>query len=454
MSAPLTIRLDSWQAKAWQLCRPGNIASFPWGRGSGKTTIGRLLLHTNALGGEKRHVGLLMPSLKQARQVYWPHLFEDFDGPLRGYIKGRPNKTLLEVVYRNGSRLTTWGAENAAGIRGQRFDVLIEDETDDIEPEVEQAVVRPTFSRSGMNALWVKWGTPRRGRAGSLYSSFSKALRGLPGYVGFALRADQSPQIDQVWLAGVKGDTPPDIYGREYDVNFDAAGGRVWGAVFSEDFHVRLPPSLATYSQVFICCDHGWEDPGCFLLVLVLGYGRDAVSFVVDEIYERHKTEEWWKARLSEWLEQYPTAKFYGDPSQPARIEAYRRDCGADTREVDNSIEDGIQAVADRFLIRKRYDEKGEIVERYSRLFVSPKCVNLLTELGCDRPVFEGRKPMDGLGAYMRKRDPEAELRYLDEVVDKNNHASDALRYGIFNHFGGPDHGQNEGESLDDLSGR
>jgi hypothetical protein len=453
---PLAITFDQFQARAYRECQPGVTATYPWGRGSGKTTLGRLLLHTRALEHPGKHVGLLMPTLKHARQVYWPHLFADFDGPLKSFIKGRPNKTLLEVTFKNGSRLTTWGAENAGGIRGQRFDVLIEDETDDIDPEVEQAIVRPTFSRSGVNALWVKFGTPRRGRAGSLYSSHAKALRKAPGYVGFSLKSSQSPQVDQAWLRGVAGDTPPDIYSREYDVNFDAAGGRVWGGVFNESFHVRLPPDNVTWQSVFICCDHGWEDPGCLLLVLVRGRGRDATAWVIDEVYARHRTEEWWKTQLRKWTCAYPQHKFYGDPSMPARIEAYRRDCGAHVQDVDNSIEDGIAAVADKFLIRRKYDENGNELEheRFSRLYVSPRCVNLLTELGCEVGTYlDGRKPIDGLGPYMRKRNPDVEGHYLEEVEDKNNHASDALRYGVLNFFGGPDRGRNFGITLDSRNG-
>jgi hypothetical protein len=436
----LQFDLDRFQARAFRMCQPGTIATFPWGRGSGKTFVGGAIIHSRALSAPGRHIGLLMPSLKQARQVFWPKLFADFEGPLRSRIRGKANKTSLEVTYENGSRLTTWGAENAGGIRGQRFTDLIEDETDDIDPEVEQAVVRPTFSRSGVNALWVKFGTPRRGRAGSLWFSYQKALNGAAGYAGFSLTSRQSPQVDQRWLDGVQADTPPDIYAREYEVNFDAAGGRVWGDVFREKFHVRAASRDSQWNEIFVCADHGWEEPGCFLLVGVKGSGRDASGHVLDEIYERHRTEDWWRERLREWLSWYPRMKMFGDPSQPARLEAYRRD-GARVQEVDNSIFDGIDAVSDKFLIRHRRDDEGNVIEgsEYARLYVAPHCVNLLTELGCTPGVVDGRKALDGVGPYMRKSDPEVELRYLEEVVDKNNHASDALRYGIFNYFGGPD---------------
>lgn len=438
----LEFTFDRFQAKAFYSARPGFIATFPWGRGSGKTFLGRALIHSNAFARAGIHVGLLMPTLKHARQVFWPHLFADFEGPLRHRLRGKANKTLLEATYENGSRLTTWGVENAGGIRGQRFDVLIEDETDDIAPEVEQAIVRPTFSRSGVNALWVKFGTPRRGRAGSLYSSYSKALKGDAGYTGFALKSAESPQVDQSWLTGVRSDTPPDIFGREYDVNFDAAGGRVYGDVFVEQFHVREPPPNTVWSEVLIGCDHGFEHPGCILLIGVIGSGQDAVCWVLDEVYRRKRTPDWWTQRIARWTASgwYPGAKFYGDPSRPETIAAYSAGANIRVQEVDNSIEDGIAAVADRFLIRARYDEAGNETERFARLFIHPRCVNLLTELGCMvAPYREGgetRKPLDGVGAYMRKKDKNHELRYTEEVVKVYDDASDALRYPIFNRFG------------------
>jgi len=437
----MTLRLefDRHQSRALREAQPGTICTYPWGRGSGKTFFGRGLIHLKALEQPGRHVGLLLPTLKQARQVFWPALFADFEGPLRRRIRGRANRTLLEVTYENGSRLTTWGAENAGGIRGQRFDVLIEDESDDVDPDVEQAVVRPTFSRAGMKALWVKFGTPRRGRSGSLYRSYRKALARVPGYRGFRVRSSESPQVDQAWLAQVAADTPPDILKREYEVDFDAAGGLVYGEVFNEPFHVREPPPGAVANLILFGGDHGWEDPGVLLNIALFGSGREAVGYVVDEIYERHRTEDWWTERGREWFEWYPNHRFFADPSQPARVEAFRQK-GARVQDVDNSIDDGVSAVADRFFTRHRLDAEGNRVgEPFSRLYVSPRCINLLTELGCDARTYEGRKPLDGIGPYMRKRDPDNPERFLDEIVDKNNHGCDALRYAIFNHFGKPD---------------
>ena len=105
----------------------------------------------------------------------------------------------------------------------------------------------------------------------------------------------------------------------------------------------------------------------------VRGSGRDGSAHVLDEIYQRHRTEDWWRAELRKWLSWYPRAKLFGDPSQPARLEAYHHD-SARVQKVDNSIFDGIDAVSDKFLVRTRRNEEGEAVEKFARLYVTPRC--------------------------------------------------------------------------------
>jgi hypothetical protein len=174
--------------------------------------------------------------------------------------------TNLEVTFRNGSRLTTWGAENANAIRGQRFTHVIQDETDEIHPDVETAVIEPTFSYVGLNFVWVKTGTPSRGRHGILYRDYQRGQQGTPGYVSMLVRSADSPQVKSDWLARIKQTTPPSIFAREYDCNFDAAEGVVYGDVFTRA-NIQEPPAGTVWSDVIIGIDHGWEHPGVFLLI-------------------------------------------------------------------------------------------------------------------------------------------------------------------------------------------
>ena len=216
----------------------------------------------------------------------------------------------------------------------------------------------------------------------------------------------------------------PTAFKREWECSFDAAEGLVYGDVFDAKFHVREPPADMRWSEILIGGDHGWEDPGVLLKCGVAGYGRDAIVFVLDEVYEQHKADSWWAAKGGEWFKANPSHKFYPDPSRPGLIEDYKR-AGAHVQDVDNAIEDGVSSVADRLVVRcsEEHDvEVGHGTNCGARIYVSPKCEKTIREFG----------------TYRRKRDPKNLDRFLDDIVDKDNHAMDALRYVILSRFGKP----------------
>lgn len=428
----LTANLDRHQSRAMRLVRPGNTVVLLFGRGSGKSFLDRLIIHTQALQNPGSDIGLLMPTLKQARQVFWPHLLDDFYGPLRAHLKGEPNKTLLEATYANGSRLTTWGAENADGIRGQRFRMIVQDEADEIDPSVETAVVEPTFSRSGRNAIWVKSGTPKRGRYGILFRDYQLAtVTKLDGYHVVKVRSSESPQVDQQWLAKVKAKTDKTIFAREYDVDFDAAEGLVY--IFLADVHIRIPHSGVRFDQFIVGVDHGWNDPGVFLLIGISGRGDDAFAWVLDEFYRSETPIHVWASKAREWSQKYgadlglPQPTFFCDRSQPLLINNLVNS-GIDARGVQQEnikIESGVARVADMLAVRENpviAHRAGLDGTEAPRLFIHPRCVNTIREFG----------------VYRRKRDPNDHERYLEQIEDKSNHAMDSLRYALTERFGLP----------------
>jgi hypothetical protein len=440
-----TIRLDRLQSKARRLIRPGRIITFPWGRGSGKTYFDGAYIHERALLAPNRHIGLLMPTLKQARAVFWPGLLQDYYGPLKPFLRKRPNLTELVAEYANGSRLTTWGAENANAMRGQRFDDLVQDETDDIDPDIDRAIVEPTFSKSGLRATWLKTGTPKRGRYGSLYLGYRRGQAGTPEraalegagldpnrYVSLLFRSNESPQVDQKWLDLVRRDLIASgritTYLREYECDFDAAEGLVY-SMFEQGLHVAEPDYGVPWNEILVGVDHGFSDPGVILPAGVTGNGRDATVHVLEEVYQTEKDTTWWCDRAAEiaWKYRAFRQRWYADPSRPDRIADFRRVIRERHSEIadrisiqqaENDIDQGISAVADRLMPRE--DEDGR---RYARLYISPRCTNTLAEQA----------------KYRRRQDPANPERFLDEIIDKDNHGMDALRYLVFTRFGGPD---------------
>ena len=405
--------LDPLQSEVFRALQPGTVVTCAMGRGTGKTFLGRTAIH--ALAFEKpRHIGLLMPSLKQARMVFWPQLAEDCGRGLKGFAKA--NLSDLTITYSNGSRLSTWGLENAHSIRGQRFDAVVGDENDDIDPATETAVVQPTFSRSGSKAIWLKLGTPRRGRHGILFRDFelgrkNTVLEGVR-YKSFRFPSSQSPQVDQAWLRSMKQLTNPAVFEREYECNFDSGEGLVYP--FDEEFHVREPPPLNTFRKFIVGVDHGSADPGVMLLAGIQGHGNDATVWFLKEWYETHVPNSEWDARARGWAF---AETFYCDPSRPDRIADLRRNAGVNAVKSDNAILAGISRVADFMFIR---DSAIPDALPYARMYFSPECRNLIRETQ----------------NYRRKRDPHVPDGFLEMPVGRDDHALDSMKYMILGEFG------------------
>ena len=367
-----------------------------------------------------------MPSLENARKAH-EHLFRaELEGPWK-FLGGVFNRSTWRASFPGGSWIQWVSAEQASGNRGLRCDIVTPDEADDIDIELHDAVVLPWFSEPHSLGLEFICGTPTRGRYGLLYKYYRFGLDGEEGFASFhATYRDVPKYVAEAAWKRAKRTSPPALFQREWECNFDSAEGLVY-AIFSEGYHVREPDPRARPTEILVGVDHGYEDAGVFVVCLVFGSGQDAVVHVVEEVYEQHRVETWWVKKAQEIRSRYPGAKWYADPSQPARIEALKS-AGISIRPAENAIEDGVNSVADRIARRvqevQHPGDNGEPgkVREYARFFVSPRCVNTIAEFG----------------KYRRKRDPRNKDRILDDIEDKNNHAMDSIRYAVFSRFGSP----------------
>jgi hypothetical protein len=434
-------RLTGPQSRAFALVQPNRDINLEWGRGCGKSwfdrfvawvqmarydgrgrldilrELGRDISQMESADGISPHalrgirVVFLMPTLKQFKDVHGAGLKSDLHD--WAFLGPKPNWTDWRIELPGGSWMQPFPAEahSSERARGLRADVVICDEADDIDPSVFDSIARPWFSEPWSLKIRLTSGTYKRGRHGLLWRRRQAAKSGDPRYHSIhATYADSPEVVDRSEVEDARRHTAPAVFAREWECDPDSAEGLVYP--FSDDFHVREPDPRQRWSEILIGCDHGYEDPGVFLVIGVSGSGRDAVSHVLEEVYEQHQTEDWWKRKLRDISERYQKLgyqrpRFYGDPSMPARIEAYRS-CGVSIQDVDNSIEDGVAVVADRLAIRTRtVDETTGKTERFARLFVSPRCVNTIKEFG----------------AYRRKRDPRNREVFLDDIEDRSNHA-------------------------------
>jgi hypothetical protein len=115
--------------------------------------------------------------------------------------------------------------------------------------------------------------------------------------------------------------------------------------------------------------------------------------------------ESGWLGRFRQLRNEYSPNFFVADPSEPGDIAAMRRSLGGHpvVYGADNSITEGVRRVSIAMLTGP--DGKPN-------LLVSDRCVNLIREL-------EG---------YIYK---EVKGTPTEEPVDVENHACDALRYGV-----------------------
>jgi hypothetical protein len=425
--------LNGPQRMAFEAIAPRQTISLPWGRGVGKSWFVRnvawLLVAQNygklRQGSPKPLRGIrivaLMDTHKHFKDVHATSLQRELEEDW-GWLGGKVNKTTLRVDFPDGSWFQPFPADQhtSKSALGLRCDVVIPDECDDIPISVFDTVVRPWFSEPWSHKIRLAAGTPRKGRHGLLYHLHKLGQSDDPKHERYhsfhATYRDAPETVDPEEVEDARENSPPAVFAREWECNFDAAEGLVYGDVFDERFHVvaDIPPEVV-WSSILIGGDHGYEDPGVLLLIGIRGHGRDAEAWVIDEIYQNHQIDDWWEDRLREWHKIFPHARLYYDTAAASVIKGFKKNVGIKVAsEVDKSIIAGIGTVANLFHIR------GEGEKRKARLYIHERCKFTIWELG----------------AYKRRQDPHDPDRYLEDIVDKDNHAMDALRYALHNHFG------------------
>lgn len=135
--------------------------------------------------------------------------------------------------------------------------------------------------------------------------------------------------------------------------------------------------------------DFGWTNPS---VILAIGFDGDGRAFVVDEVYEDQLSEKDLVKQGIEMQRKWEKSDFWCDSSEPKTISAFKR-AGVNAHANKSKRDDGIREIGGRF------EDAGD---GRRRLYVSPDCVNLINE-----------------------------LHFYDADKKENDHAVDALRYGI-----------------------
>jgi hypothetical protein len=436
----MLLDLEPPQSRALELLKWGTTLCLAWGRGTGKSWFlwhVALLLVAKFDGvrhGPQRGIRIifLVDTLKHFRDIYDPGFIGELDcddpgAPDRSwkFLGGVVNRSTLEIRFPGGSIIKPFPAaeHTSKSALGKRCDVMLLDEADNIDLSVYESVALPWFSERWSYRLTLVGGTPRRGRHGLLYKLYLRGQSDKPEFAHHhSVHATyrECPRIvSQEYVEQQRLTMTPSTFKREWECDFDSGEGQVYD-IFDPAFHVRALPASARLSDVVVGVDWGWENPGVFLVIGIVGHGSDAQAYVMHEDVAPKLTVGQWAEKARTIKQLYPDARWYADPSQPANIATLASEVGIAIEGANNKILQGVACVADKLFIR------GDVVDeqdhRWSRLYIDPSCAHTLNEITTYR-----RKPLRG----------ESD-RYGEEIEDKNNHAMDALRYALVGRFGFP----------------
>lgn len=445
----LTFRLNNPQLEAYRAVAPGNVVFTGYGRGLGKSWWHRFvwwsyiaqydgktrIIEHEGMVYERRgvRIGVLMPTLKQFKDVHAKEIQTELDGPW-AFLRGRYDKAQGTVEFPGGSTVIPMPAEehNSKKGRGLRADIISLDEADDIDCEVYDGTAVPWTSAPWSLKIHLLGGTPTRGRHGLWYRTLDLGRKGqrlrdgaTPEEVGvdpevaeslkriysFHATYEDAPEtVDVSSVRLAKATMPEATFRREYMADPDAGEGLVFPE-FDEDFHVRADhPELTDFREFHVGIDHGDVDPGVMILFGVLGHGNDRRVWALDEWYEPGCLNSTWDERAHAWKEMVPgiITQYWPDPSRADRIRDWRGQ-GLRVNPIQPSmkpIHAGIARIAE--LLHRREDERfGD----WCRLYMHPRCNNLIREMG----IYRHKKHPDG--------------SFSETPEDKDNHTVDALRY-------------------------
>ena len=186
------------------------------------------------------------------------------------------------------------------------------------------------------------------------------------------------------------------LYEQEYGGSFAHLQGRVWAA-WDPERHIRpLDECRAGVAEWRIACDWGLRTTA----MLVVGRTESGGYRVVDEVYRHGMLPDERRAEALRLAKQYGIRRGWGDPADPTSNEMLN-EAGLAVSPAFNDVDAGILAVA------------GKFGEDDGIKIAAGACPNLCREV-------ENWTWRESTSA-----------REIQEPVKKDDHACDALRYGV-----------------------
>jgi Terminase large subunit, T4likevirus-type, N-terminal len=397
------------------------------GRRIGKSVIGGREASAQLIIPES-YVWVVGPTMDLAEKefrVAWKILVDGGLIPIR-----RKSERELFIQFENGSFLECRSEENPDQLIGEGLDLVILAEAARLKLRTFDQYIRPALADRKGKLLATS--TPRG--FNWFYDFYERGQSDDPifkDWESWMIPSAANPILGEEEIAAAKATSSPEAFAQEWEAKFIAYGGLVFPE-FSYETHVRAL-SFTGGLRTALWIDPGITAPYAVMLVQIT---PDEQVFVLDEIYVTGCTAD----RVID-LAQRKWSDFIYDKNGRLRLDdviidkaaaeaaATWRLRGFNAGGEKPKIEQGIEVY--HMFLRDPINSQepvvtpsGEIVRGemiVPRIFFDPKCKNAIKEHGLYHYPDETRKRIV--------------TNPTTKPVDVDNHAMDAIRYGLRNTF-------------------
>ena len=359
-------------------------------------------------------------------RVVWKLAVEQDQIPVK-----RKSERELFIQFENGSFIECRSEENPDQLIGEGLDLVVLAEAARLKLRTYDQYIRPALADRHGKLLATS--TPRG--FNWFYDFYEWGQSEDPKFKDWAswmIPSRMNPILSEEEIEAARQTSSPEAFAQEWEAKFIAYGGLVFPE-FSYETHVQSLQWVSDF-QTALWIDPGYTAPYCVLLVQIT---PDEQVHVLDEIYHSGLSSDriidmacrrWGDILLDKNGAVRPNLDVIIDKAAAESAAAWRLR-GFPAHGDKPKIEQGIE-VYHMFLrdpVRSQealFAADGSVVRPemiVPRIFFDPKCKNTIKEHGLYHYPDESRKRI--------------ETNPSNKPVDVDNHAMDAIRYGLRNTF-------------------
>lgn len=331
------------------------------GRRWGKSYFSLMYLLSKPFKANERR-WVIFPTYRQAKMVSW--------SILKNIFAGKPvsiNETELSITLSNGAKVELKGADKPDSLRGVSTTMVVLDEYSYMKENVWGEIIQPTLAETKGSALFV--GTPT-GVQNHFYDLFVKGQSEGGDYKSWQFTTLDGGFISAEEVENAKKNLDKRTFQQEYEASFLTAANRV-AYNFNRDIHCKV---MEKSPRMFWGVDFGVAS---YMTAVLMCENTAGEIYVFDEIgLQNSNTFE-----LAQRMKQIaPGLPVYPDPAGKART--------SNSTKSDHIIlqEAGFTVISKKAnpTQKDRMNALNRMLEDATgkhKLFVNPKCKNLIRDL-------------------------------------------------------------------------